>query len=104
MKIAFAGSRPVRAPGRYSLAMREGARGRGSSRALAAMRRLARWQPRSYLQIWAMAASGYVVCTVLFIAVLGWPRSGGAGFVTAALTWSGVGAGQSYRLHRRRTA
>jgi hypothetical protein len=51
-----------------------------------------------------MAASSYVACTVLFIAVLGWPRSGGGGFVTAALTWSGVGAGQSYRLHRRRTA
>jgi|GEM_PF-3577764 hypothetical protein len=103
MKIASAGGGPVRAPGHYSLAMHEGARGRGSSPALAAVRRVARWQPRSYLQIWAIAATGYLVCPVLFIAVLGWYRSGGAEFVSAAMIWSGVGAGQSYRLHRRRT-
>jgi hypothetical protein len=81
--------------------MREGARARGSSPALAAVRRVGRWQPRSYLQIWAIAAIGYLVCPVLFIAVLGWHRSGGAEFASAAMIWSGVGAGQSHRLHRR---
>jgi hypothetical protein len=67
------------------------------------IRRAVRWQPRSYLQIWAIAASGYAVCPILFIAVFGWPRAGGAEFVSAAMIWSGAGAGQSYRLHRRRT-
>ena len=89
---------------RYSLAMRQGGRGRGSSRALAAAHRVVRWQPRSYVQVWAMAASGYVVCAVVFAAIVGWHRAGGPAFVSAAVIWSGAGAGQSYRLHRRRTA
>jgi hypothetical protein len=51
-----------------------------------------------------MAASGYVVCAVVFTAIVGWHRAGGPEFVSAAVIWSGAGAGQSYRLHRRRTA
>jgi hypothetical protein len=83
--------------------MGEGGRSGHGSRALAVARHVGRWQPRSYVQIWAMAASGYLLCAVVFGAALGWPRSGGAEFVSAAVIWSGVGAGQSYRLHRRRT-
>jgi hypothetical protein len=62
------------------------------------------WKPRSYPQIWAIAAAGYLVCPVIVTVVSGWPRAGGAAFVTAALVWIGGAAGQSYRLHRRRTA
>ena len=84
--------------------MRAGGRaGRGKFRPPAVMHRVGRWQPRSYPQIWAIAAAGYLVCPVIVTAVTGWPRAGDAAFVTAALTWCGVGAGQSCRLKRRRT-
>jgi len=99
MKIAFA----RRPSGRYSLAMRQGGRGRGSSRALAAARRVVRWQPRSYLPIWAIAIASYLACVVIF-AALGWPHPRGLGFVSAAAGFAGGAVGQSYRLHRRRTA
>jgi hypothetical protein len=56
---------------RYGLAMGEGGRGGSVSRSLGLMRRVARWKPRSYVQIWAMAASGYVACAVIFTAALG---------------------------------
>jgi hypothetical protein len=88
---------------RYGLAMGEGGRGASVSRSLGLMRRVARWKPRSYVQIWAMAASGYVACAVIFTAALGWPRSGGLAFVGAAGGFIGGAAGQSVRLHRRRT-
>ncbi len=98
MKTAFAGG----GPGRYSLAMGEGGRGRGSSRALAAVRRVFRWQPRSYLLIWAIAIASYLACVVIF-AALGWPHPRGLGFLGAAGGFAGGAIGQSYRLHRRRT-
>jgi hypothetical protein len=101
------GNRPRRrrsdaGPERYSLAMGEGERGRHGSRALAVMRGAARWQPRSYVQIWVIAAASYLAFVVVFTAFLGWPRAGGIGFVGAATGFACVGAGQSYRLNRRR--
>jgi hypothetical protein len=83
--------------------MGEGVGDGSVARPMAVLRRAVRWQPRSYPQVWAIAAAGYLVCPVIVIVVTGWPRAGGAAFVTAALIWSGVGSGQSYRLHRRRT-
>lgn len=92
-----------RPSGRYGLAMRQGGRGRGRSRALTGARRVVRWQPRSYLPIWAIAIASYLACVVIF-AALGWPHPRGLGFVSAAAGFAGGAVGQSYRLHRRRTA
>jgi hypothetical protein len=103
METAFAGSVPVRAPGRYSLAMRDGARGGRCTRLLAVVRRVARWQAHSYLQLWVIAVASYLGCVVMFTAVPGWPYPRGFGFVGAAAGFVGAAAGQSYRLHRRRT-
>jgi hypothetical protein len=83
--------------------MGEGVRSGGNSRPLAVMRRIARWQSRSYLQIWGIAVAGYLACVVIYTAALGWPRSGGLAFVAASVGWLGAASGQSYRLHRRRT-
>ena len=88
---------------RYSLAMRQGGRGRGSSRVLVAARRTVRWQPRSYLLIWGVAIASCLACAVIFT-TLGWPHPRGLGFVSAAGGFAGGALGQSYRLHRRRTA
>ena len=82
---------PYGEPKRYSPGMRDAARTRSSSRPLAVVRRAMRWQPRSYLQIWALAAACYLVCPVIVTLVAGWPRAGGVAFVTAALGWSGLG-------------
>jgi hypothetical protein len=66
-------------------------------------RRALRWQPRSYLQVWALAASGYLACTIGFLVFPDWPRDGRIAWVMAALTQLGIGISQSCYLHRRRT-
>ena len=83
--------------------MGEDGRPRHDSRALALVRHVGRWQPRSYLKIWALAVAGYLVCAIVFTAVLGRPQARGTEFVSAAIIWFGVGAGQSFSLRRRRT-
>ena len=83
--------------------MHEGGPGGGGSGPLAVMRRAARWQPRSYPQIWVTAAAGYLACVAIFTAVLGGPGSGGIGFIGPASGFAAAAAGQSYRLNRRRT-
>jgi hypothetical protein len=83
--------------------MRDTAWTRGGSQPLAVMCRAARWQPRSYPQIWAVAAAGYLACVAMFTAVLGGPGSGDVGFIGPASGFAAAAAGQSYRLHRRRT-
>jgi len=83
--------------------MGEGGRGGSVSRSLGAIGRVARWEARSYLQISVLAAAGYLACVVLSATVFGWPRSGAFGVVGAAGGFVGAAAGQSHRLHRRRT-
>ena len=67
------------------------------------MRRTARSQPRTYVQIWAMAVASYLVCEFAYCIFVGWPRQPAVAFVTAAVIWIGIGISQSYYLHRRRT-
>jgi len=67
------------------------------------IRRAAGWQPRTYVQIWAMAVSSYLVCEFAYRIFVGWPRRPAVAFVTAAVIWVSIGMSQSYYLHRRRT-
>jgi hypothetical protein len=83
--------------------MRDGASGRSGPRPLTVIRRTARWQPRTYVQIWAMAVASYLVCELAYRIFAGWPRQPAVAFVTAAVIWVGIGISQSYYLHRRRT-
>jgi hypothetical protein len=83
--------------------MLDGPRGESDLRPLMLLRRAARWQARSYLQIWVMAVSGYLGCEIIYGVVVGWPWQRTSAFVTAALVWIAFGIGQSYYLHRRRT-
>lgn len=91
--------------GRYSLVMSDGAARSGSGlRPLMVLRRAARWQARSYMQIWVMAVSGYLACEIMYGIFVGWPWQRASALVTAALIWISFGIGQSYYLHRRRTS
>jgi hypothetical protein len=64
--------------------------------------RVLRWHPRSYWQIWLIAAAGYPACAAACWLAGAWPRHGAAAIVALAGAWLGFGTLPSYYLERRR--
>jgi hypothetical protein len=58
----------------------------------------------SHLQVWIVATVGFVACAVVFWLVYGGLRHGADHFVVLAVSWLGVGTGQSLVVQRRRDA
>jgi hypothetical protein len=71
---------------------------------LGVLGRVVRWEAKSYTQIWAICAAGYLCCAIAFPLIDGWTRQGAFGFAGMAAPWIGTGTGLSIRLHGRRNA
>jgi hypothetical protein len=65
------------------------------------VRRVLRWKPENYWQVWLIDAAGFGLILLIIGAALGKPL---VGLVTAAIASIARGAIQSYRLDRRRDA
>jgi hypothetical protein len=66
--------------------------------------RVLRRKPRTYLEVWAVAAASAVLYAIVVPIIAGWPPKGGVAFFASVPVWLGFGISQSYFLHRRRTA
>jgi hypothetical protein len=84
--------------------MRERAPRSSSPRRLGVIGHALRWQPCSYLQVWALTGLGAVICALTWPVLVGWPPKASVAVVTPAIAWFGFGLTQSYYLHRRRTS
>lgn len=76
--------------------------GPGRLRLVAVAGRVLQGRPRSYWQIWLIAAAGYLACAAICWLAGTWTRHGAATIVALAGTWLGFGTLQSYDLERRR--
>jgi hypothetical protein len=83
--------------------MHDGVRPFSRPRRFILIRGVLRWRPRTYPQVWAVAASGYLACALIFPL---FPWHGQRDNVWAALAIPSIlnGLMGSYRLHRRRTS
>jgi hypothetical protein len=78
--------------------------GSGRPRLAALLGRVLRARINSYPQIWIVATLGYLACTAGFWFAGGGLRHGAARFVVLAVSWLGIGIGQSLALQRRRNS
>ena len=76
--------------------------GPGQPGLVALIGRARRWRPRSYRQIWLIAAAGYLACAGTCWLAGAWPRHGPDTIVALSGAWLGFGALQSWDLERRR--
>jgi hypothetical protein len=78
--------------------------GPGRPRLVALLGRVLRARIGSHLQVWVIATVGFVVSAAAFWLVYGGLRHGADHFVVLAVSWLGVGTGQSLIVQRRRDA
>jgi hypothetical protein len=83
--------------------MRDGVRPLSRPRRFSLIRGALRWRPRTYLQVWAIVASSYLACALIF-PLIPWHGQRVNLWAALAIPWILDGLMHSYKLHRRRTS